>query len=121
MFSFTAPTAPPQNFMVANDSSSSLVLSWIPPLADRRHGLIRKYVIKYRVVGCSDGAARDSNWNTTTVGGEQRSTRIANLLYWTCYDVKIAAFTVEEGPFANVTVRTSESGKVFSVSLYCIC
>ena len=73
-------------------------------------------MIKYRVVGCSDEAARDSYWNTTTVEGDKNSTRIANLLYWTCYDVKIAAFTVGEGPFANVTVRTSENGKVFSVS-----
>ncbi len=54
-----------------------------------------------------------TGWSMTTVGESKRSVNITGLSYWTCYDVKIAAFTVGEGPFASVAkVRTSENGMV---------
>ncbi len=112
---FVAPTASPGNFKVVNGSSSSLRLSWDEPPSGETHGSIRHYVVYYRVVNCSTGLVEDNSigWNITTVGESKRSVNINGLSYWTCYDVKIAAYTVGEGPFANVKkVRTSENGMV---------
>ena len=125
-FSALAPTAEPQSFEVTKSSlqlkqslvSSSLQLKWEPPQEKLTHGIIRYYVIKFRVVDCSTGSS-DAVWNITTVKSEFRNTTIGGLLFWTCYDVEIAAVTVGTGPFASKKkVRTSENGKLYFLLLW---
>ncbi len=108
-----APTAKPQSFKVTNTSSSSLHLKWEPPQEKLTHGNIRYYVIKFRMVDCSTGSSDATIWNITTVKSELRNATIGGLLFWTCYDLQIAAVTVGQGPFASKNkVRTSENGKI---------
>ncbi len=115
IFVFTAPTAAPWNFTVVNSSSTTLMLAWKPPPFRYAHGLIRNYVINYRGIHCSDNETDNgTRWSIKTVGGVHTSTNITNLLFWTWYDVRVAAFTVRESPFTTTKkIRTSEHGNLF--------
>ncbi len=112
---------PPQNFTVVNSSSSSLSLRWEPPPSQFTNGFLRHFVINYRAIHCSDnGTDFGTGWNITSVGGSHTSINITNLLFWTCYHVRIAAFTVRESPFTTTKkIRTSEHGNfVFFNGMY---
>ncbi len=114
VFRFLAPTAAPESFTVTNKSASSLQLNWLLPPKEKTHGVIRHYLIRYRVVNCSNGKDISAGWNETTVRSNLTTTIIGKLSFWTCYDVNISAVTVGEGPFANQKKkRTSEHGMLF--------
>eukprot|EP00794_Sanderia_malayensis_P014331 gene14331-15822_t len=106
-----APTAAPRSFVVTNSSATTLSLTWKTPIVSDLNGLIKFYVIKYRIVNCAIGTETNTSvaWSFFTVGSTSRTVSISNLAYWTCYSVNISAVTVGEGPSANVNrVRTSE-------------
>ncbi len=118
-----APTASPRNFTAIANDSSSLQLNWLEPDASQTNGIVRNYNVLYQEVNCADGTTigNGSSWNKVSVEADARSTVITNLLFWSCYDVKIAAFTVGQGPFAKAEkVRTSEHGKEVLVYKKCL-
>eukprot|EP00794_Sanderia_malayensis_P003700 gene3700-4220_t len=106
-----APTSAPESFYAMNASSSSLRLTWLPPLESNTHGVIRYFLFKYGIVDCHNvtSVREPIVWNYATRKFNLRMTTLSNLKLWTCYNVSIAAVTVKAGPFtAWRFIRTSE-------------
>ena len=94
---------------------------WKAPLANVTHGIVRNYTIQYRRVNCDENnlvPTGNSSWNTTETGTNGTEWTLTNLNYWSCYEVKVAAVTVDVGMFSETrTMRTLENGKYLLV--YC--
>lgn len=107
-----APSGFPQNLSAVPTSSSSLFLTWQPPLPAERNGEIILYTINVTVL--------ESQEDT------QLTSLVANLTlsslrpYYT-YSIAIAASTViGEGPFSLVfTIRMPEDGTYIEHTLLC--
>ena len=61
----------------------------------------------------------DGSWKSVIVTNTSSSMQIGNLIFWSCYDVRMRAVTVGDGPYSNVTnVRTKEHGELLLLRLY---
>ena len=102
----SAPTAPPTEIEVRKFNSTSIFLSWRPPLAQDQNGIIQGYHINF------------TQENTTEVFEESEYTTvdpyllINNLEPDVTYTFRVAAYTVGgKGPFSELMeiILTSES------------
>lgn len=109
-----APSAPPQMVEAVAVNTSSVRVTWRPPMEQHRNGVITGY----RVLYASEWARqtdsdppRDST--TLMMTGSDRSCLIAGLETWTVYRIWVSAFTrAGEGPHSDViVVQTDEGGK----------
>ena len=101
---FTVPTGAPQSVEAVAVSSSSIRVTWIPPLPEQQNGVIRSYHIS--VTTSEDG---ESMMNFETNG--LTTIFILNSLHsYYLHHIKIAAFTVALGPYATVNERTHPDG-----------
>ena len=100
----TVPTGYPQSFSVMSTSSRSALLTWDPPNAADRNGIIIEYTINVSAVETGERF----HFMSTTM-----SITITYLRPYTTYLYIIAASTsVGIGPFSTVfTVVTPEDGK----------
>ena len=74
---------------------------------DGRNGIIRVYVIYYKLQG-----APESEWRYVKASASVNSTLIFRLKYWSFYEIKVAAKTVSEGVKSSAVVaRTDEHGE----------
>lgn len=94
---FSAPTAPPTEIEVHKFNSTSIFLSWRPPLAQDQNGIIQGYHINF------------TQDNTTEVFEESEYTTvdpyllINNLEPDVTYTFRVAAYTVGgKGPFSEL-------------------
>ena len=99
--SYLAPDGPPRNLTALSNSSSSVYLTWNPPLGNLQNGDIIGYKIRY--------SRRDDN------GSELLTNETYHLLKglgkYTWYNILVEARTkVGYGPSANISVTTSEDG-----------
>ncbi|XP_073089879.1 receptor-type tyrosine-protein phosphatase F isoform X6 [Manis javanica] len=102
----STPSAPPQKVTCVSAGSTTVRVSWVPPPADRRNGIITQYSVAYEAVDGEDrgrhvvdGISREhSNWD------------LVGLEKWTEYRVWVRAHTdVGPGPESSpVLVRTDE-------------
>ena len=93
-------------------SSTSLQVTWGPPLENETHGVIREYKIRYRKVECNSTTYISPTWTEKTVNGPATSYDFVGLTKWSCYDVQVLAFTIGSGAWSEaVRRRTSEDGK----------
>lgn len=104
-----APSAPPQEVKCVSTSSTTIRVSWVPPPAQSRNGVITQYSIAYQAVEGEDSTKHV----VEGIGHEHSSWEINNLEKWTEYKVWVRAHTdVGPGPESiPVRVRTDEDGR----------
>ena len=99
------PTGYPQSFSVSATSSRSALLTWDPPEAPERNGIVLEYTINVSAVETGE------EFQLTSV---TTSITVTSLRPYTTYQCVISASTsVGMGPFSTLfTVRTPEDGKI---------
>ncbi|XP_054371780.1 receptor-type tyrosine-protein phosphatase F isoform X10 [Molothrus ater] len=102
----STPSAPPQEVECVSTSSTTIRVSWVPPPAQSRNGLITQYSIAYQAVEGDD----NTKHVVDGIGREHSSWEIKDLEKWTEYKVWVRAHTdVGPGPESiPVHVRTDE-------------
>ena len=106
-----APSTPPQNFTVEVLSSTAVFLQWISPRIDQQNGVIRNYLI--RQYETNTGIL--TNY---TQGGDHNELVVGSLHAHYQYQFTISAETVQQGPFSNpVIVTTQEAGELTYILL----
>ncbi|XP_063153847.1 receptor-type tyrosine-protein phosphatase F isoform X2 [Candoia aspera] len=102
----STPSAPPQEVTCVSISSTTIRVSWVPPPAQSRNGVITQYSIAYQAVEGEDSTKHV----VKGIGHEHSSWEITNLEKWTEYKVWVRAHTdVGPGPESiPVSVRTDE-------------
>ncbi|XP_068055180.1 receptor-type tyrosine-protein phosphatase F isoform X13 [Anomalospiza imberbis] len=102
----STPSAPPQEVECVSTSSTTIRVSWVPPPAQSRNGVITQYSIAYQAVEGDD----NTKHVVDGIGRERSSWEIKDLEKWTEYKVWVRAHTdVGPGPESiPVHVRTDE-------------
>ncbi|XP_036749105.2 receptor-type tyrosine-protein phosphatase F isoform X5 [Manis pentadactyla] len=102
----STPSAPPQKVTCVSAGSTTVRVSWVPPPADRRNGIITQYSVAYEAV---DGEDRGRHV-VDSISREHSSWDLVGLEKWTEYRVWVRAHTdVGPGPESSpVLVRTDE-------------
>ncbi|XP_053100713.1 receptor-type tyrosine-protein phosphatase F isoform X3 [Hemicordylus capensis] len=102
----STPSAPPQEVVCVSTSSTTIRVSWVPPPAQSRNGVITQYSIAYQAVEGEDSTKHVIEG----IGHERSRWEINNLEKWTEYKVWVRAHTdVGPGPESiPVWVRTDE-------------
>ncbi|XP_041886428.1 receptor-type tyrosine-protein phosphatase F isoform X12 [Corvus kubaryi] len=102
----STPSAPPQEVECVSTSSTTIRVSWVPPPAQSRNGVITQYSIAYQAVEGDD----ITKHVVDGIGREHSSWEIKDLEKWTEYKVWVRAHTdVGPGPQSiPVHVRTDE-------------
>ncbi|KAK9404352.1 receptor-type tyrosine-protein phosphatase F [Crotalus adamanteus] len=102
----STPSAPPQEVACVSISSTTIRVSWVPPPAQSRNGVITQYSIAYQAVEGEDSTKHV----VEGIGHEHSSWEISNLEKWREYKVWVRAHTdVGPGPESiPVSVRTDE-------------
>ncbi|XP_028833276.1 receptor-type tyrosine-protein phosphatase delta-like isoform X4 [Denticeps clupeoides] len=107
----TKPSAAPQDVRCSSPSSTSILVSWLPPPENSHNGVISGYSIRYTPL--SDGentVARSVSVNVSSQPPERFQFLLQGLEKWAEYDVKVMALT-EAGlgpPSPAVIVQTEE-------------
>ena len=96
-----APSGPPQNLTGEFINSTSLRITWDPPLFNDQNGVIRGYNVSYNV--SADGEESIFVRGTTV--------ELAGLQKFTFYNVSVQAFTVGSGPIDYTVVQTDSDGE----------
>ena len=111
MFLSKAPVAAPRSLTVANvtDSSTMLSITWDRPVEIDINGQLKEYVILYSIAGVNKIN------NSMNVTGDTLKTVLDGLENFTRYNVYVSASTIDLGPFAEGSERTSENGNCFSM------
>ncbi|XP_017397199.1 receptor-type tyrosine-protein phosphatase F isoform X13 [Cebus imitator] len=102
----STPSAPPQKVTCVSTGSTTVRVSWVPPPADSRNGVITQYSVAYVAV---DGEDRGRHV-VEGISREHSSWDLVGLEKWTEYRVWVRAHTdVGPGPESSpVLVRTDE-------------
>ncbi|XP_023563639.1 receptor-type tyrosine-protein phosphatase F isoform X3 [Octodon degus] len=102
----STPSAPPQKVTCVSTGSTTVRVSWVPPPADSRNGVITQYSVAYEAV---DGEDRRRHV-VDGISREHSSWDLVGLEKWTEYRVWVRAHTdVGPGPESSpVLVRTHE-------------
>ncbi|XP_078264460.1 protein tyrosine phosphatase receptor type Fa isoform X10 [Rhinoraja longicauda] len=102
----STPSAPPQDVHGLAISSTSIRVSWRPPPANSRNGVITKYSIIYQAVDSEDNTKHVLD----NIEADTTSSLVEGLEKWTEYHVWVMAHTnVGPGPKSTpVIVRTEE-------------
>ena len=99
------PTGAPLSVEAVAVSSSSIRITWNPPLPEQQNGVIRSYYIN--VTELPTGIVRE------IVAHGDESIEIVNLLHpYYVYECTIAAFTVGLGPTAFAQALTDTAGNM---------
>jgi len=107
------PPSSPPTFNVSSVSSHMIQVMWESPPKETHNGKLQSFILQWR---SKDGIF------TETRPAEDHSYSITGLTPYTEYNISIAAVTVAPGPFSDeVIIRTSEDGKLVSVSLNLVC
>ncbi|XP_038414291.1 receptor-type tyrosine-protein phosphatase F isoform X22 [Canis lupus familiaris] len=102
----STPSAPPQKVTCVSTGSTTVRVSWVPPPAASRNGVITQYSVAYEAV---DGEDRGRHV-VESISREHSSWDLVGLEKWTEYRVWVRAHTdVGPGPESSpVLVRTDE-------------
>ena len=122
MFAFVAPTGPPVNVSVSAVNASRISVSWVKPSKSVLHGNLIRYDMEYRRVMCNESepvSVVAGSWKTVQVANTSVSMEIGNLVFWSCYEVRMRAVTVSKGTYSDVIeVRTTEHGELLLFHFY---
>ena len=99
----SVPTGSPQDVIAVAVNSSSIRLTWAPPLPEEQNGVITAYHLTVTEAETGEVLSFETHGLDTLL--------IVNSLhpYYTYY-CTVAAFTVGLGPSASVDVQTLEEG-----------
>ena len=105
----SAPTIPPLSPTGVAVSSRSLSLSWSPPPPEHQNGIIRHYLVN--ITELETGRIFHHMTPATSI-------QISLLHPYYTYNWRVSAYTVEMGPYTNIsTVTTPEDGQFHSQDL----
>lgn len=114
------PAGAPLNLSARPLSSTEILVTWMPPLAELRHGEIQGYNIGYK----TSTSSNSNNYNFTSISGDgdegTGELMLTNLMKYTRYTIVIQAFNqVGSGPQSEpTTAQTLEDGLLtFSLNL----
>ena len=96
-----APSGAPQNLTGIFINSTSLRITWAPPLPSHQNGIIRGYNVSYII----------SAGEEESIFVRDTSVELAGLEKFTFYNVSVQAFTVGSGPIDFTVVRTDSDGE----------
>lgn len=107
-----APSGPPEDVSLTIVSSTSIRVSWSPPLTDDHNGIIRLYNINITEVDTGD-VFMETSVSTFLV--------LSNLHPFYTYECIVSAFTIAEGPYSEeAEITTPEDGMLTSFCLVSI-
>ena len=109
----STPSAPPLAVTVSVKSSTSILVSWMPPSRQAVHGTIRGYVVRvYFRNGTQPRVEKQVLANLSTIYRRHQA-YIYGLKKYTGYNIMVSGYTAKgEGPQSRpVSVRTLEDGK----------
>ena len=100
-----APSQAPQSLSGVAPSSTSITLSWSPPLPEYRNGLIISYYVNITLLETGTSVYYTTTHTTFTIFG---------LIPYTSYSCIVAAETsIGRGPFTTFfTITTPEDGMI---------
>ena len=114
-FIVIAPTQAPGSVTATAINASTISVSWTKPSKSVLHGNLVRYEVEYRRVECNESdpvSVVDGSWRSVEVSDTLVSKEIGSLVFWSCYEVRVRAVTVGNGPFSElVQVRTKEHGE----------
>lgn len=105
------PAGPPLSLSVRPISSTELLVTWVPPLPELRHGEIQGYNIGFKITN-----SPSSTYNFTSVNGDGEDGSgellLGGLNKFTRYTIVAQAFNeVGPGPLSeSTTAQTMEDG-----------
>ncbi|KAM4525657.1 protein sidekick-2 isoform 4-T4 [Odontesthes bonariensis] len=81
------PSAPPQNVIASGRTNQSIMIQWQPPQESHQNGILRGYIIRYRLTGLPvDYQIKNiSSPDVTTL-------LLEDLIIWTNYEIEVAAY-----------------------------
>ncbi|CAG5904056.1 unnamed protein product [Menidia menidia] len=81
------PSAPPQNVIASGRTNQSIMIQWQPPQESHQNGLLRGYIVRYRLTGLPvDYQIKNiSSPDVTTL-------LLEDLIIWTNYEIEVAAY-----------------------------
>jgi len=117
-----APSAAPQTVEAGAVNASTIRITWRPPAAHRRNGVITGYRVRYASQWAAPhdlSGAPPLDATTVMMTGSDLTCVITNLATWTVYRVWVSAFTrAGEGPHSDmIVVQTEEGGTCQSLHL----
>ncbi|XP_069482039.1 receptor-type tyrosine-protein phosphatase delta isoform X4 [Ambystoma mexicanum] len=100
------PSAPPQDIRCTSPSSTSILVSWLPPPVEKQNGIITEYAIKYVGLDGEDVKPHD----ILDISSDTTQYLLEHLEKWTEYQITVTAHTdVGPGPESlAVLIRTDE-------------
>ena len=107
----SAPSGPPTNFNATVIDSRSILLSWDPPVADQRNGILRHYFVSL---------VSDAGIETRNITASQRSLTVTGLRPYTEYSCTVRAGTVRTGPPTAALLRTTFEDGMLHIYNYSI-
>ena len=111
---FEAPSAAPTSIEAYQLNLTSAFLSWRPPLAQYHNGIIRGYHIHVEL-NSTDEAAELSGANSTETKfvytTQDQHLLMDDLRPFAVYTFRVAAYTVERGPFSEPLMIVLSGGR----------
>lgn len=83
-----APSAPPKNIVASGRTNQSVMVQWQPPPEPELNGVLRGYVLRYRLAGLP-GDYQEKNISSP----ETNYCLLKDLIIWTQYQIQVAAYT----------------------------
>ncbi|KAG7459979.1 hypothetical protein MATL_G00216340 [Megalops atlanticus] len=83
-----APSAPPKNIVASGRTNQSIMVQWQPPPESELNGVLRGYVLRYRLAGLP-GEYQLKNITSPEIN----YCLIGDLIIWTQYEIQVAAYT----------------------------
>ncbi|CAG06587.1 unnamed protein product, partial [Tetraodon nigroviridis] len=81
------PSAPPQNVIASGRTNQSIMIQWQPPPESHQNGILRGYVVRYRLTGLPvDYQLKNISSPDVT------NLLLEDLIIWTNYEIEVAAF-----------------------------
>ncbi|TRY83068.1 hypothetical protein DNTS_013530, partial [Danionella cerebrum] len=82
------PSAPPKNIVASGRTNQSIMVQWQPPPEPQLNGILRGYVLRYRLAGLP-GEFQLKNISSAEIN----YCLIGELIIWTQYEIQVAAYT----------------------------
>ena len=106
--SFTAPTGPPQNLTFMPMNSTSLFLTWAPPIKEHQNGFIQSYSVQFK---------ESQSENKHLLNLTETQLTLSDLHPFYIYNFDIAAVTtVAPGPYMTKSFQMPEDGMLFIIA-----
>ena len=99
----SAPSSPPRNVSLNFANSTSITLSWLPPVQSEQNGVIQHYLIQ---------ATEENTMSQFQLTSTSTSAAAIDLHPYYTYSFAVTAVTVGQGPYSEeISVQTWEDGK----------